>query len=350
MKISVTRIATAALALLLGMMSWATEVGGHVLQPAGRIGVGWTVGEGWMSFVAFSPDGKMVASDGPASPEDISGNLTLWTFPEGQFVKELKARPSALSADWKYYASDHDVRRMSDDVPISSTSRTGFATYAFSPDSRHVAIAPPERSSTGEAIRIVELASGKVTDQFGFAHPFSIAFSPDGHTLATGYWDEVVLWNVVSHRRIATLRGFKRYVGSLSFSADGKLLAGGTDLGTLQIWDVRRRTRLHVVDIGAGGDVSQPAFNRTGSLVAVGVYGTGEAWLVSVRSGKVLDHAKVSDLGCGGVAFSPDGRHLIAPSTGGLITWPYDEGGTIRVFEVTDRGLRGYRHPRPHRP
>jgi WD40 repeat protein len=69
-------------------------------------------------------------------------------------------------------------------------------------------------------------------------------------------------------------------------------------------------------------------------LVAVGIYGTGTAWLIDVSSGKILDRQKVSDLGCGSVAFSPDGRYLITPSTGGLITWPYDVGGTIRVFKV----------------
>jgi len=51
----------------------------------------------------------------------------------------------------------------------------------------------------------------------------------------------------------------------------------------------------------------------------------------------VLDHKKISDLGCGSVAFSPDGRYLITPSTGGLIKWPYDRGGTIRVFKVVTR-------------
>jgi hypothetical protein len=61
---------------------------------------------------------------------------------------------------------------------------------------------------------------------------------------------------------------------------------------------------------------------------------------VDVRSGKIIDHAKVSDLGCGSVAFSPDGRYLIVPSTGGLVTWPYDRGGTIRVFKVVARASR----------
>lgn len=86
-----------------------------------------------------------------------------------------------------------------------------------------------------------------------------------------------------------------------------------------------------------GGYVSDPAFNQDGTLIAVGVYGTGTVWLIAPRTGKVLDHRQVSDLGCGSVAFSPDGRFLITPSTGGLVTWPYDRGGTIRVFQINSR-------------
>jgi hypothetical protein len=56
--------------------------------------------------------------------------------------------------------------------------------------------------------------------------------------------------------------------------------------------------------------------------------------LIEVATGKIIDRQQVSDLGCGSVAFSPDGRYLIAPSTGGLIKWPYDRGGTVRVFRI----------------
>jgi WD40 repeat protein len=104
-------------------------------------------------------------------------------------------------------------------------------------------------------------------------------------------------------------------------------------LGTVQIWDVKTHTMLHSITL-EGGDVSDPAFSPDGRLIAVGIYGTGSVWLVDVASGKLVDHKKVSDLGCGSVAFSPDGKYLITPSTGGLITWPYDRGGTIRVFRV----------------
>jgi WD40 repeat protein len=160
-----------------------------------------------------------------------------------------------------------------------------------------------------------------------------MAISPDGMTLATGHWNVVKLWNMNTGQRVAVLRGFGRYVVGLSFSKDGSLLATGTDFGELQIWDMGRRTKLRSLHID-GGVVSDPAFSPDGRLVAVGVYGTGTVWLIDVSTGKIVDHQKVSDLGCGSIAFSPDGRFLITPSTGGLITWPYDQGGTIRLFEV----------------
>jgi len=55
---------------------------------------------------------------------------------------------------------------------------------------------------------------------------------------------------------------------------------------------------------------------------------------LGTKRARQVNSKKVSDLGCGSVAFSPDGHYLIAPSTGGLITWPWDQGGTVRVFKV----------------
>jgi WD40 repeat protein len=162
-----------------------------------------------------------------------------------------------------------------------------------------------------------------------------MTYSPDGELLAAGSWDLITLWKPLTGERVGVLRGFGRYVYSIAFSADGKHLAAGTDQGTLQLWDVTQRKRLWSITVG-GGDVSTPAFNPDASLVAVGTYGTGTVWLIDVQSGKLVDHQVVSGVGCGSVAFSPDGRFLITPSTGGLIKWPYDRGGTVRVFRVDE--------------
>jgi WD40 repeat protein len=161
-----------------------------------------------------------------------------------------------------------------------------------------------------------------------------VAISPDGKTLATGHWQLVTLWDIASGQRIAVLRGAGRYVDSLSFSPNGKILAGGTDTGSIILWDAHSHRSLRVIK-NDGGYVSGAAFSPNGRLMAFGIYVTGTIFLYDVPSGKLLDKNKVSDLGCGSVAISPNGRYLITPSTGGLITWPYDRGGTIRVFRPT---------------
>ena len=56
-------------------------------------------------------------------------------------------------------------------------------------------------------------------------HAWCVAFSPDGKTMASGYWNaEVKLWDVASGRARATLRGHHGAVGSLAFSPNGKYL------------------------------------------------------------------------------------------------------------------------------
>jgi WD40 repeat protein len=309
----------------------------RALQFVKEIGVGWRLGKsGWMSFVSFSPDGTMVASDGARAPDDtMSNNLTFWSFPEGRPIKSLPGRPTAISDDWKYYATPNSVREIETGKPVISLGDKVNAIFAFSPEGRYVAESLPGIDVHNSAIRVVDLATGKQVSAFGTHHPCSIAISPDGVTLASGYWDVVMLWNMSTGERIAVLRGFGRYVEGLSFSRDGRVLAGDTDTDAagLQIWEVSSQTRVRWLKIG-GGDMV-PAFSPDGRLIALGVYGIGTVVLIDVGTGKILDQAKVSEFGCGSVAFSPDGRFLITPSTGGLIKWPYDTGGTIRVFEIS---------------
>lgn len=326
----ITRLILLAALMLSGpaVARPAKYVTGHILQPHGEIGVRWRADlQGWMSYVAFSPKGDMIVSDGATTPDDVSNHLSLWSFPGGRLIRRLPGGSTGdLSPDWKYYKTGHDIRRVAD----GSLAFAGSANAAldFTRDSTRLI-----RSEPGHGISIISLADGKTLRSFGARQPMALAASPDGETIAAGHWTIVTLWRQSDGRRLATLRGVDRYATALAFSPNGRLLAVGNDLGGLQIWDVRRHTRLHAIQL-PGGYVSEPAFSRDGRLVAVGTYGSGTVWVIDVRTGRTIDSRQVSGLGCGSAAFSPDGRFLITPSTGGLVTWPYDGGGAVKVFRV----------------
>ncbi len=65
----------------------------------------------------------------------------------------------------------------------------------------------------------------------------SVAFSPDGKSIASGSWDKTIkLWEVSSGKLIKTLTGHNGSVYSVAFSPDGKTMASGSQDDTIMLW------------------------------------------------------------------------------------------------------------------
>ena len=169
----------------------------------------------------------------------------------------------------------------------------------------------------------------------------SVAFSPDGHTLASADNNgNVQLWAVVNpaHPRLlgeVAIPGGPT-INSVAFSRDGRTLAIGDDngdgTGDVQLWDIAHPGHprpLGQAVIGATGAVQSVAFSSDGHILASGsLDGTVRLW-------DAADPVKLRPLGrpltgagaeVHSVAFSPDGRTLASG----------DNIGTIRLWNVAD--------------
>ena len=135
---------------------------------------------------------------------------------------------------------------------------------------------------------------------------YSVSFSPDGKMLAGSRDDTVKLWDVATHKEVATLEGHTDTVYSVSFSPDGSLLASGGD--DIKLWDMA--THKEVATLGGhSGWVYSVSFSPDGRLLASG------GWDDTVKLWDVETHKEVATLGghsgwVYSVSFSPDGRLL----------------------------------------
>ncbi len=214
----------------------------------------------------------------------------------------------------------------------------GLSSLAFSPDGKTLAVGGgrwtgPNANAEYGVLSTWNVETGQQRRTLRLNSIVScVAFSPNGKVLANGDMKgKVRLWNVQSGKLLRTLIGQSEgeVVSSVAFSPDSKMLAvgGGTGLsarGELRLWDLQtgklKWSQVPVDD----NTVESVAFSPDGETLAVG--GFGYVTLHDIRNGKAK-RTLTQDKLAGNMAFSPDGKLLARGSHKGLVTlWSVGRG------------------------
>lgn len=256
------------------------EIGTLVQPPLGAVpGV---------NAVAYSPDGKILASGGR------DGAIALWDAQTGELLRNFKGHSHGINA------------------------------IAFSPDGTQIAT-----GSGDNTIKLWSLPDGELqhTLEHHTGWVFSLAYSPDNRTLASGGGDRAIaLWDTQTGQLRSTLNGHQDWVLALAYSPDGQTLASGGSDHQIILWQPQTATPHKTIHTGNSGVFAIAIAPNNRTLASASGDGTIQLW--NLTQGTLQTTLTGHRDWVRSLVFSPDGR-LLASGGGDL-------DNSIRLWQIAN--------------
>ncbi|PYP84488.1 MAG: hypothetical protein DMF61_19980 [Blastocatellia bacterium AA13] len=290
---------------------------------------------GGLRAVAFSPDGKRLATLGPTSG-------TIWEVETGKpllptFKQQVIGWSAVFSPEGKYLLTGSFPVRMWD-TETGDLVRT-FETSALS--TRGSIIFTPDGLSVlvwteGRSAQIWDARTGVLKRQVKIkgATGGSVAFSPSGHYVITQNKDHIAeVWDVSSDR---VLLEFKAQGGrdftSFAFSQDEHYVMAGERSAVAQIWDLHSARIVCSLRGGDVGRIRSVGFSPNGVyLVTAGQDISAHLW--NLRTGKEKARLGPDEFGYLSALFSPNGRYVLVCGWKSAQLWDAETGALVRRVE-----------------
>jgi WD40 repeat protein len=263
------------------------------------------------TYVAFTADSKRLLT---ASEDRV---IRLWDVSTGKEIRRFEGKQVTMpKAD----------RIVADEMAVLAYAFGGGYSVALAPDGKAVAAA-----GSDNVIHLWETATGKATRQIkgppgGLT---TLVFSPDGKTLAARAGDQAIhLWESATGKEIRHIKGQQfptngpgfavpGGLGGLVFSPDGKLLAGSEiaianrrQSAAVKLWEADSGKVSQAIPVREPYGVSSLTFSADGKVLAYG--GGNTIHLVEVASGKEIRRIQGPQTGVPALAFSADGKIIAA--------------------------------------
>lgn len=352
-----------AILLLLGTLGHAAERPPAATDrygdplPAGAVARLGTIRfhqDAWDYNLLFMPDGKSLISTGQGP-----NRIVFWETATGRRLRAFGGRGDstalALSPHGKWLAfADRTVIHLWDVAggkELHTIALEGVSSLAFSPDGKTLA-------SGSVSLHLWDVARGKELwrnrDHKEAVH--TVLFAPDGKVLISGSGDDSIrFWNPADHKEIRKIQLDQFGSRTLALSPDGKLLAaGGQEFfagkveSQVRLFDTTSGKEVRILS-GQKYGVNSLAFSPHGKLLVSS--GCEEIRLWDVATGRLVHRIGGREGMAGRPVFSPDGKTLATRSlsmirfldvaTGKpLHDWPgHDEGVCTLTFSRDGKRL-----------